>query len=396
MLLSESPQRPEAAARPMVRRLKLSDFRSYAALDLAVNSDLVVLCGENGAGKTNVLEALSLLTAGRGLRRADLEELAREGGSGGFAISAEVDGAMGAVQLGTGVAAMGQEAKQETKQRRYRLDREPLPTARAFADHLRVVWLTPAMDGLFTGSPGERRRFLDRLVLAVDAEHGARVNALERALRNRNRLLEDGTRSGAWLDAAERETAEVAIAVAAARHETISRLAALTEAGRSANALFPWAEIALSGAIESLVAERSALEAEDAYMEILRENRHRDAAAGRTLIGAHTSDLIVRHGPKDIEAARGSTGEQKALLIGLVLAHARLVSSMCGICPIVLLDEVAAHFDPQRREALFAELRTLGAQVWVTGADPGQFVDLNQPGVTADLLHVTPGRIDRA
>ena len=266
----------------MVRRLKLSDFRSYAALDLAVHSDLVVLCGENGAGKTNVLEALSLLTAGRGLRRADLEELAREGGAGGFAISAEVEGALGPVQLGTGVAAMGQEAKQETKQRRYRLDREPLPTARGFADHLRVVWLTPAMDGLFTGSPGERRRFLDRLVLAVDAEHGARVNALERALRNRNRLLEDGARSGAWLDAAERETAEVAIAVAAARHETISRLAALTEAGRSANALFPWAEIALSGAIESLVAERSALEAEDAYMEILRENRHRDAGAGRT------------------------------------------------------------------------------------------------------------------
>lgn len=220
------------------------------------------------------------------------------------------------------------------------------------------------------------------------------MNALERALRNRNRLLEDGTRSGAWLDAAERETAEVAIAVAAARHETISRLAALTAAGRSANALFPWAEVALSGTIESLVAERSALEAEDAYMEMLRESRHRDAAAGRTLVGAHTSDLVVRHGPKDIDAARGSTGEQKALLIGLVLAHARLVSSMCGICPIVLLDEVAAHFDPQRRAALFAELRALGAQVWVTGADPMQFSDLSQIG--ADLLHVTPGQVVRA
>lgn len=373
----------------MVRRLKLSDFRSYATLDLEVNGDLVVLFGENGAGKTNVLEALSLLTAGRGLRRADLDELAREGGPGGFAISCELDGALGHVQIGTGVTPA---TADEPKQRRYRLDREPLPTARALADHLRVVWLTPAMDGLFTGSPGERRRFLDRLVLAVDAEHGGRVNALERSLRNRNRLLEDGTRSGAWIDAAERETAEVAIAVAAARHETISRLAALTASGREANTLFPWAEVALSGAVESLVAERSALEAEDAYIEILRENRHRDAAAGRTLIGAHTSDLIVRHGPKDIDAARGSTGEQKALLIGLVLAHARLVSSMCGICPIVLLDEVAAHFDPQRRAALFAELRTLGAQVWVTGADPAQFADLQQ----ADLLHVTPGRITRA
>ncbi len=268
--------------------------------------------------------------------------MAREGGHGGFAVSLELEGeAGGPLQLGTGL-----ELSDGAAQRKYRLDREPAPSPRVFADHLRVVWLTPSMDGLFTGSAGERRRFLDRLVLAVDSDHGTRVAALEKALRNRNRLLEERRGEKIWLDAAEREIAELAIAVAAARAETVARLAALIAAGRDDNSPFPWADIALEGEIDRLMAERPALEAEDLYRALLRENRARDAAAGRTLIGPQASDLAVLHGPKQCEARRASTGEQKALLVGLVLAHARLVAAMSGIAPLVLLDEIAAHFDP--------------------------------------------------
>ncbi len=244
------------------------------------------------------------------------------------------------IQLGTGIEAQAD----GTLLRRYRLNREPLPSVRRFADHVRVVWLTPAMDGLFAGSAGERRRFLDRLVLAVDAEHGSRVNALERALRNRNRLLEDmGDRH--WLDAAEHEVAELGVAVAAARQQTIAHLSGVIAATKDAASPFPFAELTLTGDIETLIASRPALEVEDIYRGMLRRNRRRDAAAGRTLIGPHAADLLVRHGVKQADAARSSTGEQKALLVGLVLAHARFVADLSGINPFILLDEIGAHFD---------------------------------------------------
>jgi DNA replication and repair protein RecF len=374
---------------PMIRRVTLADFRSYPALDLRAASNMVALAGDNGAGKTNLLEALSLFTPGRGLRRADLAEMAREGGHGGFAVSLEIEGeAGGPLQLGTGL-----EFSDGAAQRKYRLDREPAPSPRVFADHLRVVWLTPSMDGLFTGSAGDRRRFLDRLVLAVDSDHGTRVAALEKALRNRNRLLEERRGEKIWLDAAEREIAELAIAVAAARGETVERLAALIAAGRDDESPFPWADIALEGEIDRLMTERPALEAEDLYRALLRENRARDAAAGRTLIGPQASDLVVLHGPKQCEARRASTGEQKALLVGLVLAHARLVAAMSGIAPLVLLDEIAAHFDPARRNALFDALQALGGQVWMTGADERLFDDLRG---RADIFAVADGRLTRA
>jgi DNA replication and repair protein RecF len=373
----------------MIRRVTLADFRSYPALDLRAASNMVALAGDNGAGKTNLLEALSLFTPGRGLRRADLGEMAREGGNGGFAVSLEMEGeAGGPLQLGTGL-----EFSDGAAQRKYRLDREPAPSPRVFADHLRVVWLTPSMDGLFTGSAGDRRRFLDRLVLAVDSDHGTRVAALEKALRNRNRLLEERRGEKIWLDAAEREIAELAIAVAAARGETVERLAALIAAGRDDESPFPWADIALEGEIDRLMTERPALEAEDLYRALLRENRARDAAAGRTLIGPQASDLVVLHGPKQCEARRASTGEQKALLVGLVLAHARLVAAMSGIAPLVLLDEIAAHFDPARRNALFDALQALGGQVWMTGADERLFDDLRG---RADIFAVAGGRLTRA
>jgi DNA replication and repair protein RecF len=249
------------------------------------------------------------------------------------------------------------------------------------------------MDGLFTGPAGDRRRFLDRLVLGIDADHGARVNALERALRGRNRLLEDRIGSGErlWLEAIEREIAELAIAVAAARFEAVSKLSALIADSRSlADSPFPIAELSLQGEIDALIENRPALEAEDLYRKILRESRARDAAAGRALVGPQASDLRVRHGVKQAEAAQTSTGEQKALLVGLVFAQARLIKAMSRIAPLVLLDEIAAHFDPTRRAALYDLLGGLGAQVWLTGADPSTFSALEG---RAQMLKVTPGEI---
>ena len=378
--------------RPRVRRLTLTDFRSYAALDLPLPTANVVLTGQNGAGKTNLLEALSFLTPGRGLRRAEIGECAREGGSGGWAVSVEmVEDAAGAmpIQLGTGLAG----GAAEPSSRKCRIDRTPVSSAKAFADHVRVVWLTPAMDGLFASPAVERRRFLDRIVLTVDADHGTRVTALDRALRNRNRVLEEGRLAcrldQAWAEAAEREVAALGVAVAAARHETVGRLAALAAADRDTSSPFPWAEIALDGTLEGFIGEGPALEAEDRYRALLRSARAKDAAAGRTSIGPHLSDLKVRHGPKAIDAARCSTGEQKALLVGLVLAQSKLVAAMSGIGPLILLDEIAAHFDPQRRAALFETLDALGGQIFMTGADAAAFAEA--PRIA--LFEVVPGSV---
>jgi DNA replication and repair protein RecF len=376
---------PLASSR--IARLILQDFRTYASLDLEVSRPLVALVGENGAGKTNVLEAISLFMPGRGLRRAELAEMARLGGSGGFAVSATLDAPYGEHRLGTGLERPGE----GRASRICRIDSMPASSPTAFAEYLRIVWLTPDLDALFRGPAGDRRRFLDRLVLAVDAEHGTRVNALERALRSRNRVLDENPDDRLWLDALEREVAELAIAVAAARQETVERLASLILETREEESPFPFAAMSLEGEIDTLVATLPAVDAEDQYRAVLRDSRPRDRAAGRTLVGPQASDLLVRHGPKDIPAGTASTGEQKALLIGLVLAHARLVASMSGIAPFVLLDEVAAHLDPRRRAALFSALEALGGQVWMTGADPGLFAELQG---RADVLQVMPGVIE--
>jgi DNA replication and repair protein RecF len=364
---------PPARRRPRVRRIMLNDFRSYAGLDLAVRGGLVVLCGENGAGKTNLLEALSLFAPGRGLRRAELAECVRVGGAGGFALSIEVEEDGETHQLGSGWKSG---ANGEAAERRNRIDRADVASSRAFCDHMRVVWLTPAMDSLFAGPASERRRFLDRFVLAIDPNHGARVGQFERALRGRNRLLEEGGRNAAWLDAIEREAAGLGVAVAAARLDCVRRLEALIDAERDDSSPFPWAKLALQGEIEAMTGSGPALAAEDRYRASLRDNRGRDAAAGRTLMGPHLSDLLVWHGPKQAPAAASSTGEQKALIVGLALAHARLVGEMSGIAPLALLDEVAAHFDPRRRAALYDALARLGGQVFLTGADPAVFGEL--------------------
>jgi DNA replication and repair protein RecF len=358
-----------------IRRLTLTNFRSYHAAQVSLElAGPVVLTGANGAGKTNLIEAISLLAPGRGLRRATMEELAFSEGDGSWAVSAEIEGMSGLSTLGTGIDPPT--ADETAPARKCRVDRETVGSAAAFADHLRVVWLTPAMDPLFNGPASERRRFLDRLVLAVDAQHSSRVSALERSLRSRNRLLEENHSDPHWLDAVEHETAEVAVAVAAARAETVNRLSGALIEARDSSPEFPHTEIALDGWMEKLLPTHSAMEIEDRYRALLKENRARDAAAGRTLDGPHRTDLNVTHASKGIPASDASTGEQKALLIRLVLAHARLIKQMTGFAPLLLLDEVVAHLDPARRAALYDALSALGAQVWMTGADPAAFGDI--------------------
>ncbi|MCE4222197.1 DNA replication/repair protein RecF [Methylobacterium sp. C25] len=376
---------PGGGARPT--RLIARDFRNHTELDLPIGSRFVALVGENGAGKTNLLEALSLFSPGRGLRRADLSGMARNGGPGGFAVSLTLGEREDGHRLGTGCEPPSFDGRAS---RLCRIDGAGVGSPVAFAEFLRVVWLTPDLDGLFRGPAGDRRRFLDRLVLAVDATHGGRVSAMERALRSRNRLLEERPDDGRWLDAVEREVAELGVAVALARRETVERLDRLIGEGRDDAQPFPWAAVRLEGELDDLVAVWSALEAEDRFRSALRQGRHRDRAAGRTLIGAQSTDLVVRHGPKDVPAATASTGEQKALLIGLVLAHARLVQAMSGLAPLILLDEVAAHLDPRRRAGLYDALDALSGQVWMTGADPALFAEL---GERADIVKVADGRV---
>lgn len=376
---------PGRRSGPLLRRLRLADFRSYPALDFSIPARLVALAGPNGAGKTNILEALSLLGPGRGLRRAPLASMARKGGSGTFAIHAELEGRLGTAALGTALQP-GEPG------RICRIDREPVGSAGRFLDHLGFLWLTPDQDGLFRGAAGDRRRFLDRLVLAIDPDHASRASAYENALRHRNRLLEDERADAAWLDAIEREIAEIGTALAAARRETVIRLDAMGRAEAAAIAPFPHAVLRLEGAVEERLAGEKAGAVEDWFRAALRDNRWRDRQAGRTLIGPQASDLVVSHGPKAEEANLCSTGEQKALLIGLILAQARLIAQIRGEPPVLLLDEIAAHLDESRRAALFGMLEGLGAQAFMTGTDRALFDGLGPAGM---LLEVAGGAVTR-
>lgn len=363
--------------RVFVTELRLTDFRNHATLALAPGRRSVVLVGDNGAGKTNILEALSFLTPGRGLRRAQRADVARLGGNGTFAVSAEVDGAVGPVRIGTG-------AGPDDATRQVRVDGEAQRSAEVLSEHLRMLWLTPAMDGLFTGPAGDRRRFLDRMVLAIDPAHGRRVAAFEQALTSRNRLLEDHRADAAWLDAVEAQIAELGTAVAAARREAVGSLVRLID-GAHDDGAFPSAGLALEGDVEAALEAATASDVEDWYRQDLAAARSRDRASGRTLTGPHRADLVVRHAAKDMPAALSSTGEQKALLIGLTLAQARLVAELAGLTPVLLLDEIAAHLDPGRREALFALLGQLGAQVWMTGTDRAPFAPLEDEAAVFDI-----------
>ena len=381
------PALPTAGpARAALTALKLTGFRNYASLSLALDGRPVVLTGPNGAGKTNLLEAVCFLTPGRGLRRAKLDEVARQPGDGTWAVAATVENAAGLVELGTGIAMTSEGPE---SRRSVRVNRAPAGSPDALLDHLRIIWLTPSMDGLFTGPAADRRRFLDRAVLAIDRSHGTRVNAFEKAMRGRNRLLGEPAPDSRWLDAIEHEMAELGVAIAAARREWAGLTVALIAEGDVA-APFPAAEIALEGMLEHLLDGHPASAAEEIYAADLAGERARDAAAGRTLSGPHLSDLRVRHGPKQAAAEICSTGEQKALLIGLILAQARLSARLSGETPLVLLDEIAAHLDAERRAALFAVLDDLGCQAFLTGTDAAVF----QPfGERAQHLGVADGRV---
>lgn len=372
-----------------VRGVRLIDFRNYADLDLALGPAHVVLVGENGAGKTNLMEAVSLLSPGRGLRRATIEDMGRNAGPGGWTIAARIDGPMGETRIGVGVSG---EAG-ETRTRQIRIDGEPARAAEDLIDHLHILWLTPTMDGLFAGPAADRRRFLDRFVLALDPGHAARVSAFERTMRGRNKLLEDDRFDEDWLSAIEAQLAEVGVAIASARVEAVACLARLIAATRDDASPFPHAELALEGEIEAMAAAGGPSgEIEDRYLRMLTAARRRDKAAGRTLDGPHRADLIVDHGPKAMPAAQSSTGEQKALLLGLVLAHARLVAETHGRAPVLLLDEVAAHLDQRRRASLFDRLNELGGQCWLTGTDLAAFQPL---GDRAQTLEVAAGTVRR-
>jgi DNA replication and repair protein RecF len=350
-----------------VRRLALTDFRSYQSALIEPRPGFVLLSGENGAGKTNVLEAVSLLTPGRGLRGAALSEMARIGGDGGFSIAARFKD----TGIGTGTVPSAPERRQ------VRISGAPA-SVNSLSEWLSVLWVTPAMDRLFTGSAGDRRRFLDRLVLALDPAHAHHAARYEAAMRARNKLLADeGGTDATWLDGLEKAMAEHGAAIAQARARSVAALDARLEVAPKDE--FARAAITLEGWETSDLAR------------VLAANRSRDSAAGRAIEGPHRQDLVVVHRAKAIPAARCSTGEQKALLLGLVLAHSELVAERRGEPPILLLDEVAAHLDPKRRSALFERLSGRG-QVWMTATEAALFDGIAE----ASRFHVQPGQIHAA
>jgi len=354
----------------MIGRLTLSDFRNHADALILPDHAFIVLTGENGAGKTNILEAVSMLAPGRGLRGAALRDMARQGGPGSFGIAAEVDG----VVLGTGTSP------QAPDRRQVRIG-GVASSANALADHLAIVWLTPAMDRLFMDSPGGRRRFLDRLTLALHPGHAVHAARYEAAMRARNRLMADlASADPAWLAALEAQMEEHGAALSAARADLVARLVA--ELANQPDEPFARPLLAIEGEEDG----------EGPLAVRLARERRRDAAAGRTLSGPHRQDLAVTHAAKGQAAALCSTGEQKALLLSILLAHAALVAAHRGQPPVLLLDEVAAHLDPSRRAALFDRLRAAGGQVWMTGTEESLFNDLGD----ATRFTVTAGQLFRS
>jgi DNA replication and repair protein RecF len=351
-----------------ISRLTLTGYRNYHSLRVEPPRGLICLTGPNGAGKTNLLEAISLLVPGRGLRGAEFQAIARQGGSGSWAVSAEALTPIQETQIGT---AWEPAEEKPQASRAVMIDGLLQKSSGTLAGLLRIVWLTPAMDRLFAGSPGERRRFLDRMVAVFDPEHSSRLAAYEKLMRERNALLEGGSFDTAWLGAIEGQMAEVAVAIAHARIDATEVLGRhLRESDASP---FPWGMLAIKGDTEALVASRPAVQAEDDLRQQFVRGRGTDKAAGRTLHGPHRSDLAVTHGPKNMEAELCSTGEQKALLIGLVLAQAKALKSVSGAAPILLLDEVAAHLDKARRIGLFGLLEELQCQAWMTGTEAQLF-----------------------
>lgn len=374
-----------------IRSLRLSHFRSYAGAVIEPGGRSVALHGPNGAGKTNILEALSMLSPGRGLRRAGADEMIRRPENLGWKIVAEVGSPEGLHDVATAVEDPAGARRSVT------IDDKPA-TQTALGRLIRIVWLTPAMDRLWTDGAGERRRFLDRIALGFEPAHGETAVAYEKAMRGRNRLLKEPGWDPAWLTGLEAQMASAGARIARVRAEALERLqTAQNTPDSSAKSLFPRADLAILGDMEirfhRVIRESSApgddldlaetLEAEGLARR-LAESRRRDAQAGRTLEGPHRSDLDAVYTAKSMPARACSTGEQKALLISLVLANARALAAHTGAGPILLLDEVAAHLDAGRRRALYDEIGELGCQAWMTGTGPELF-----EGIAASLCAVS-------
>ena len=347
--------------------LSLSDFRNYASLSVQLEPRHIVLTGHNGAGKTNLLEAISLLAPGRGLRRAAYDDMARKAGVGGFAIGAKINIEADETQLGTGT---GNAVGEASGARIVRINGTQEKSADSLNDHVRITWLTPAMDGVFTGPAADRRKMLDRMVLAIEPAHGRHAVDFEKAMRSRNRLIADEVNDAAWFAALEHEIGSHGAAITLARHGFVTALNAMASAGFD-RAAFPSAGLALVGEIDTMAMNTSDLA--EAYRTALARSRPADRQAGRTLIGPHRTELEVMHVAKNMPAAIASTGEQKALLTGMVLAHAALIAETSGLTALLLLDEVGAHFDAARRAQLFEILDQLGGQAIMTGTETHLF-----------------------
>ena len=373
-----------------IDRLTLHNFRNYESLRIEPRARLIAFAGPNGAGKTNILEAISLLVPGRGLRGSAFNLLGRLGGNGSWAVAADGETPQGEVQLGTGFEADPFAEDAEQSGRSAMIDGLLQKSSGKLGAYLRILWLTPAMDRLFAGPAGDRRRFFDRLVASFDESHGARVNAFEKLMRERNFLLQDERADRTWLSSLEAQMAECAIAMAASRNEVAGHLAAHF-AGAENVSPFPWGVFQLAGDIEDLVAAKPAVQAEEEYARILADSRGLDRAQGRTVKGPHRTDFSVMHGPKSTLASLCSTGEQKALLIGLILAQARAVKDHLGAAPLLLLDEVSAHLDEARRQGLYETLSQLGAQSFMTGTEAALFAGV---GPQAQLYAVENGKVE--
>jgi DNA replication and repair protein RecF len=352
-------------------RLSLTEFRNYTALTWRPAARISVLSGPNGSGKTNLLEAVSLLVPGRGLRSARTADLARRGAgaTGRWAVAARFARPDGSVDIGTGSPPDG-----PAERRVFRLDGIVPRSQAEVTARIAAVWLTPAMDRLFTETPSSRRRFLDRLVWALEPGHAREIAAHDAAMSGRNRLLAQGSRDLAWLAGLEDAIARHAVAAAAARMGLVASLGVRLEAGVVRG--FPTARPALDCAIAERLAEAPAVEVEDWLRRMLAENRSRDSAAGSAAFGAHRCDLIITDQATGMSGGLASTGEQKSMLLGLILAHAALIAEARGFAPLLLLDEPAVHLDQARREALFAGLVRLPAQVLLTGVDAETFLPL--------------------
>lgn len=366
----------------VLKTLSFYHFRSYekAALD-DLSERLIVISGANGAGKTNILEAISLFSPGRGLRGAKVLDMQRQDDDTPWALSAQLFLKYGEeIRLGTG---RDPTSKNGAEKRVLRVNGNTVRSQNMLSEYLACVWLTPQMDRLFLDSGRERRKFLDRLIFAFDAGHSARVNRYDNALSQRSKLLRNGQMDDSWLSGLEGQMAETAIAIAAARIDFIARLQVACE--NSDHAYFPLARFSVAGRVEEDLLSLPALEVEERFKAMLRESRPRDALTGGARAGPHRSDLLVTYDAKNMPADQCSTGEQKALLIGLILAHARLIKAERGAPPILLLDEVAAHLDESRRGALYQILDELEAQVWLTGTERDLFSQIQNKAQFFDV-----------